>query len=471
MVKKELPMLWLHQILAIEKAETLEDLALFLPMGTGKSRCIVEILRGKYNKNKKILRTLIVCPSAVCTNWRNEILKYSDIPASKIHVLEGSLVKRAETYESSEGIFITNTESFAYEKFSSTVIAHPPSICVIDESQRIKEQSAKRTKSLLKVSAAMQKLPIHHRYILSGTPVLNSELDLFSQYLFLDCGKTFGKNYYAFRGTYFEDKNAFMARQSYFPNFKVRRGATDAIKLLMAATMVTAKKEDCITLPPLLSIEREVALGGEQKKLYEEMKKDFIAFAESSVATATLAITKALRMAQILSGHLPLEDGSVYILKDNPRADTLAELIEEIAPSNKLIVWAVFHADFEVIRGILNKQKIKFAEVTGLIKDKATELDKFEKEEDCRVMLASQSAGGVGVNMIEASYMVYYSKNYSLEHNMQSESRNYRGGSNKHKSITRIDLVARNTLDDIILKALRDKKDLSTNILSLKNLL
>lgn len=468
---QDLPPLWKHQEIAISKAKEIQNMALFMDLGTGKSRTIVEILRDKFNTNKKILRTLIVCPSAIVQGWKREILKYSQIPGPHIHVLDGSLVERAVMYSGMEGIFITNLESFAYEKFSSVVLKKPPNICIIDESHRIKELTAKRTKALVKLSLEMEKLKVNHRYILTGSPVLNTELDLFSQFYFLDGGKTFGKNYFSFRGTYFQDKNAFMSKQNHFPNWVVRKGATEAIKEKIAPLVVLAKKQDCLTLPPLLRHEVDVTLGKEQNRAYLEMKKDFITYINSEAVVANLALTKAMRMSQILSGFLPQESGEPYHFKENPRADVLKSLLEDITPSEKVIVWAVYHADFQTVRNTLTALKINFAEVTGLIKDKQEELLKFETDPTCRVMLASQSAGGTGTQMTQASTAIYYSKGYSLEHDFQSESRNYRGGSEIHQKITRIDLVARGTIDEVILQALRDKKDLSTNILSLKHLL
>lgn len=117
------------------------------------------------------------------------------------------------------------------------------------------------------------------------------------------------------------------------------------------------------------------------------------------------------------------------------------------------------------------KLEIQYAELTGQITDKQSEIDRFQNDRSCRVMIASQAAGGTGVNLTEASYMVYYSRGYSLEHDMQSEARAYRGGSEKHKSITRIDLIADGTLDNAVLKALQGKKDLSTDILQLAKML
>jgi SNF2 family DNA or RNA helicase len=470
--------LWAHQKDAVEKAKNIRDLALFFEMGTGKTRTALEILRFHYNTSKKISRTLIICPTSVVPNWEAEILKFTKIPSDRICQLRDTVKQRALTYTHlpDNTIFIVNLESFANKEFAEAVQLKPPTILILDESHRCKSSTAKRTKEIIKVSKIMNRYEDSHRYILTGTPVLNTSEDLFTQFLILDGGKTFGENFFQFRYKYFQDKNAFMPKQKHFPNWVPKAGALDALKEKIAPLSVTAKKEDCLDLPPLIRTEIEVQLSNEQKKLYAQMKDDFIAFVdkaigESQVSVANLAITKALRMQQILSGFLKMEDGTIHTIKDNPRADTLRDLLTDIAPSQKVIVWCCFHEDYKVVREICDSLKLKFAEVTGLVKDKQTELKKFEEDEDVRVMIASQKAGGTGVNMIAASVMIYYSKGYSLEDDMQSEARNYRGGSERHKNITRIDLVARKTVDEIVLSALRGKKDLATSITDLKQLL
>lgn len=176
-------------------------------------------------------------------------------------------------------------------------------------------------------------------------------------------------------------------------------------------------------------------------------------------------------MQQILSGFLKLDDGSIHRFDTNPRADALEELLEDITPKHKVIVWSIFHEDHEVVRNVCKKMKLQYAELTGQISDKQKEIDTFQNDNSCRVMIASQAAGGTGVNLTAANYMIYYSRGYSLEHDMQSEARAYRGGSERHTSITRIDLVNEGTLDVAVLKALQSKKDLSQDILQLATMI
>lgn len=461
--------LWAHQVKAIEKAIQHENFAFLMGLGVGKTRTTLEVLRHQYNKNKRIMRTLIIGPKAVILNWKNEIIQYTNIPKEKIFPLIGSLDVRSKVLKFSphDSIFISNFESFAFPKFTEAVLENLPEILVLDESHKIKDSKTKRTKNLIKISYEMEKLPIKHRYILTGTVVLNSPMDLFSQFLVLDAGKTFGTNFFAFRSTYFQDKNAFMRKQSHFPNFQPKTGSIDKLKEKIASICFEADKNEVLDLPPFIRQEIEVDVGAEQRKAYEEMKKDFIAFIGSGVATAQLALTKALRLQQILSGFLNMEDGSVHVFKENPRADALEDLVCDISENHKMIIWSIFKQDYNTIENILRNNKIEYRTLTGQTEDKQKNIDDFQNDPKVRVIVASQAAGGTGVNLTAASCMVYYSKSYSLADDLQSEARCYRGGSDIHDHITRIDLYAKGTIDEIILKALRDKKNLSDSIMDL----
>jgi SNF2 family DNA or RNA helicase len=206
------------------------------------------------------------------------------------------------------------------------------------------------------------------------------------------------------------------------------------------------------------------------------MYNDYIAFCEKESAegrprtvTAQLAITKALRLQQIVCGFVPVEQTEdTYVIEDNPRLKALEELLEDICVEgkHKVIVWATFRQNYSQIQAVCDKLKIKTAAIYGgLTKNEAQEnIEAFTKG-DAQVMIANQKAGGVGINLVEASYSIYYSKSFSLEDDLQSEARNYRGGSQMHHRVTRIDLVARGTIDELITSSLANKQDVSQTIL------
>jgi SNF2 family DNA or RNA helicase len=299
---------------------------------------------------------------------------------------------------------------------------------------------------------------------MTGTPILKNETDLFQQFLILDGGATFGQNFYTFRAKYFEDKNASRrGAHKYFPDWQVRKGSTEEIKRILAKRSFVARKSECLDLPDFLYKEVEVELSSEQRRAYMEMKEDFLttlkdAQGNAQTAVGRLAITKGLRLQQIVSGFVTPEDSEEISFKDNPRLDALSDLLEDL-PS-PVIVWASFRRNYQDIAGVCEKLKLSYGFLTGgqSVKDRDQTLEDFRAGK-LNVLICNQGAGGEGVNLVQAASSIYFSRDFSLGKDIQSEARNYRGGSEIHEKVTRYDLVSRGTIDMDVLKALRGKRD------------
>ncbi len=470
--------LWSHQKEAIRRAKARNYFGLFFDPGTGKTRTALEILLEKYTKrNRQVLPTLILCPPVVIQNWKNEFCKYTDIPDHKIVMLTGSGKERLRDFMEAdkESIFITNYETLSMDVYDHFIKwmheAEQPVCMVLDEMHKIKDSSSKRAK----LAHGLAPLA-HYRIGLTGTPILNSMMDVFSQFLFLDLGERFGQNFFSFRVKYFRDRNKGMPSHKHFPDWVLLPGSTDKIKNLISDVTMTADKSQCLDLPPFVKKTVYVEMGKDQARLYAEMKNDFLTSLElqdgsTRTSIAELAITKALRLQQIVSGHLRVEaeaeGGEVQTLKikDNPRKKALHDLLEDLAPYHKVIVWAVFKDNYADIREICDKLKLQYAELHGSVKDREAQIEMFNHSSRCRVLIGHPGSGGIGVNLVAASYSVFYSRSFSLEFDIQAEARNYRGGSNIHDKITRIDLVCKDTIDELVMKALASKVAISDKVL------
>lgn len=307
--------------------------------------------------------------------------------------------------------------------------------------------------------------PIVH--ILTGTPVLNNSMDLFQQWLVMDGGATFGKNYFIFRGKFFVDRNAYMPKHIHFPKWEPRTlerdgfdGIAEINKLIQPFSMRVMKK-DCMDLPPLVRQVIKCGMTREQERMYGEMRDDFITYLEKpeEVVVATLAITKALRLQQIASGFCKTVSGEEIALTDTPKMEALRELLEEITPHAKVLVWAVFKENYRQIRKVCDDIGVKYVEVTGDVpsSERSASVERFNSDDETRVYLGHPGSGGIGVNLVRASYSIFYSRNFSLENDLQAEARNYRGGSEIHAKITRYDLVCEGTIDEIVADSLANK--------------
>ena len=460
-----------HQEDAIALGNLERDIFLAWEMGTGKSCATIQILRHRYAHSGRLLKTLILAPKVVLDNWKKEFALYSKVDQGYIHVLTGSLAKRTEhvkKYQDYSSIFITNYEAFDNKEFVATIKAWDPEVLVCDESHMVKSHKSKRAKAVAYISDGCL-----HRYLLTGTPILNSVMDLFQQYRILDGYRgnesTFGHNFFAFRNRFFYDKNqAWVGKYNHYPEWAPRPGSLENLMKLIAKKTMRVEKAQCMDLPPYTVQNLNVEMSPEQGRLYREMKKDFVTYLNDKAIIANLAIVKALRLQQIVSGFVKTDDGQTTRLSKVPRLEVLKEQLEMITPKHKVIVWACFKENYVMIRELCKDAGIEAVELHGgvLEKDRKIAIDRFTNDDTVRVLIGNQGAAGVGINLVAASYSIYYSRTFKLGDDLQSEARNYRRGSEIHENITRINLVSPGTIDNLISDALHLKLDLSDKFLN-----
>ena len=456
---------WDHQKKAIERSMSMPEFALFFEMGTGKTATAINILRIKFAQDKKLLKTLILAPPITLENWKREWLAHSFLRAQDVHVLYGPIKKRIEKLRQIEtGVVITNYQALALTRtgFAAELAEWGPACLVLDESHRCKGNT-QTTKSVFHISKGTR-----YRLLLTGTPILNTTMDIFHQYRILDHGKTFGKNFIWFREKYFRDLNKGMPPQKYFPNWQPIKEKYPELTKKIYWKAARVRKEECLDLPPLIKNSVYVEMSKDQEKAYKEMRDAFVAYIQSKYCVASLAITKALRLQQIISGFAATDDGGVVHFESNQRAEALRETIQKIGPmDHKIIIWAVFKDNYSAIRKVLEKDGINYVEIHGGItgKKKFEAVDAFNTDDSVRVIIGHPGSGGIGINLVAASHAIFYSRGFSLEHDLQAEARNYRGGSEQHDQITRIDLIAKDTIDERILEALEEKKKTAETVL------
>lgn len=486
---KNIPPLWRHQLEGCGRASMRHDFAFFFEVGTGKSRTVIETLWHKYRERGTLLRTLIFTPPMVVPQFRGEWFLYTDVKKSDVVALTGPGKRRLKTFLENINrpkIFITNYESLSMKDLYKAFLEWSTEIVVFDESHKLKSPGAVRSKLANDIANPFdfklkKRKPKPYTYLMTGTPVLNSPMDLFQQCKILDGGETFGGNYFAFRAKYFRDRNAHMPSTKYFPDWRpmeLTRDGFDAVSEIngkLQEISMRVEKKDCLDLPPEVDVTVKVGMTTEQTRLYQEMKQDLITYMNSKACVATMALTKALRLMQIASGFVSVQgdDGQVTIsLDDTPKREALKELLEEICadPKNKVIVWTVWRETYRHIGDTCAALKLGFVEVHGEISEskKRANIDSFRNDANVRVFVAHPQSGGVGLNLVEAGYSIRYSRTFSLEQYLQSRARNHRGGSLEagHEKITYYELVADQTIDALVNQKLANKIDVSNSLLS-----
>jgi SNF2 family DNA or RNA helicase len=454
----------------VELSTKIPNVGLLWDAGVGKTYAVIHALRFQYNLNFRVMKTIIFSPIVTLWNWKAEFDKFSKI-GTLVHVIDKKGAKRIEQLSVASKqncVIVLNWEALRTEAIFNIIMEFAPEIVVGDEMHILKNYKSSTAKLAVKITDDVRKRN-GRVFGMTGTAILNSIQDIYMQYRFLDGGKSFGTNFFTFRNLYMVDLNANWRGQKKFPDWKPRPEMFPELnKKIYAISTKVSKKEALPFLPDLVEINRYVELSAEQSKLYNEMKRDYITWINAnSVAVAQLALTKLLRLQQIVCGHINDEYGEVHYIKDNPRLGALEDLLISLVDQHKVIVWHTFKADSTLICRMLDQNKIHYVTINGDqdITAKQRAMDEFNKLESCRVLVGNRRAGGIGINLIAADYSIVYSRNFSLGEEEQSKARNYRRGSEIHDKIIKIDLISKGTIDETLAEALKNKSDIAGIIL------
>lgn len=463
--------LWGHQRQGIDEyAFHNERLCLFWEPGTGKTAASLECLRYSQIKAGRRLRTLVLAPKSVVTGWAREMRRVgSPEMIARTLVLDGNGKERCRMFQDaitndSHSTFITNHEAVVIPDLWRLLETTRWDMLIVDEAHRMKDPSTKRTKAVVRLADRVPR-----RLALTGTPVLNDWQDVWGPMRIIGADFVYA-NFYHFRAKYFYDRNARMPKQRHFPDWRLNPEREAELHQLIAQHSMSVKKSECLDLPPFVRQRLEVELALELQAHYASMAEDFITWLRNGEAvTASLALTKILRLQQIANGILKDEGGVTHRIK-NQKLGVIEELLSDLTPQHKVIVWANFIPLYDDLREVCARLKLRYAIIRGEqgMKERQDMIDAFNFDASCRVCIANQAAGGLGIGLQAADYMIYYSKNYSLEQDLQSEARAYRGGSEVHEKVTRIDILTKDTIEEEIHEALEQKLELAQFILTLR---
>jgi SNF2 family DNA or RNA helicase len=459
-----------HQITALEKSWNKEAFAYFMEMGTGKSKVLIDNIAMLYDKGK-INGALIIAPKGVYQNWFDiEIPNHMASHVEKDVVLwRAAINKKQQTelnklFESTEKlhILVMNVEAFSSEKglkFASKFLSCHNTLMAIDESTTIKNPEAKRTKAIVGLGRHAK-----YRRILTGSPVTKSPLDLYKQCEFLDEGLLDFTSYYAFRTRYAIMKSANFGGRSVqiVVGYKNLAELSERIEKFSYRVL----KEDCLDLPDYTFMKRIIQLSPEQQKIYYQMKQIALAQLDGKLMTTATALVQLMRLHQITCGHFTADDGTIKDIK-NERLSTLMDILKEV--ENKAVIWAHYKHDIKAIVEAIEKEYGKDSYVTYYgetpFEERQGNIKKIQDPNSpVRFIIGTPQTGGYGITLTEANTMIYYSNGYDLEKRTQSEARINRAG--QKRKMTYIDIIAQDTVDEKIVKALVKKMDIANEIMN-----
>jgi len=458
-----------HQIEALDKSWDKEEYAYFMEMGTGKSKVLIDNIAILYDKGK-INAAMIIAPKGVYRNWLSQELPIH-LPSHIQHktVLWTALTSKSKDKEYQSlfsldydlHILIMNVEALSTPKglvFARKFLSSHKTLMAVDESTTIKTPKAARTKNIISIASLAK-----YRRILTGSPVTKSPLDLYSQCKFLNEHLLGFSSYYSFQLRY-----ACMVDR-WFGGRKVSVVQSyqrlDELSELLKPFSFRVLKEDCLDLPPKVYIKREVELTEEQEKLYQSMKIAAIASLNGKTVQAPHVLTQLMRLHQITCGHMKTDSDEIVDIK-NKRMDQLMQVLDEI--EGKAIIWAHYVHDVKKITQEISKvygpnSVVQYyGEVEAEVRQK--NIEKFQDPRSpVRFFVGNPQTGGYGITLTAASTVIYYSNGYDLEKRLQSEDRAHRIG--QKKSVTYIDLIAEKTVDEKIVKALRKKINIASEVM------
>jgi len=457
-----------HQTTALETSWNKKVFAYFMEMGTGKTKVAIDNIAMLYDKGK-INGALIIAPKGVYKNWFD-----SEIPIHLVnHINKEVVLWQALINQKQQDkldtlfktgvdlhILLMNVEALSTKKgvaFANKFLVSHNSLIAVDESTTIKNPSAKRTKNILKLASLSK-----YRRILTGSPVTKSPLDLYTQCQFLDIWLLGHQSYYSFRTRYALMRTANFGGRSV--QIVVGYRHLDELAEKLKPFSYRVLKDECLDLPDKTFMKRIIQLTPDQKKLYTQMKQMALAEMNGKMITTSTALTQLMRKLHITCGYFKADDGTTQEINNN-RIDELINVLGEI--EGKTVIWAHWQNDVKhIIKAVVKEYgEGCCVDYYGLTpqSERQDNINKFQNDPKVRFFIGTPATGGYGITLTGASNMIYYSNGYDLEKRTQSEARIDRIG--QKFPMTYIDILAEDTVDERIVKALRKKINIATQVM------
>lgn len=446
--------LYAHQRRMVAMALTLPSMAWFAEMGVGKTPAAIAVA-GRRFLDGQIQSCLVVAPKSVLPVWEREFKVFADFP-HQVKVLEGSITEREEQLAGSwpEGalrVAVVNYEAtWRMEQALARFVKG--GLIIADESHRIKTPGAQQSKAMGRLGQVAA-----YRLMLTGTPVTQNPLDLWSQYRFLD-PSIFGRSFYAFRNRY--------AIMGGYQNYQVV-GFKNLDELVEKAHRIAFRitRDECLDLPPEIVQHVPVSLGWKASTVYREIEDAAIArLSSDATVSATNVLTELLRLQQVAGGWVNTDDGKT-VQVGTEKLDALMDLLEDLLAheQRKVIVFCRFVPEIRAILAVCEKAGIPAEGLYGETRDRGELVRRFQDEAEPRVMVIQIQTGGLGITLHRADTAIFYSTGWSLADYEQAKARIQRAGQTAEK-VQYFHLLAQGTVDERITQALAEKRDLAQTV-------
>jgi len=461
-----------HQLDVFETSKDMQNYALFMEMGTGKSKVVIDNAAYLYEQGK-ITALFIIAPKGAYLNWwYNELPAHMPdrIPVTQAYWTAGA---RKWQHEMMDALFdpddknlkilIMNVEALATKKgqdFAYKFLVVHEVFMTLDESTTIKNEKAKRSKAAIRLG----KMACIRR-ILSGEPIVRSPLDIYNQCAFLDRSLLGFSTFFGFRNQFAIIEKQYISTHSFDKVVGFQR--LDELQSLLKQFSARILKSECLDLPDKVYTIRYMEMEPEQKRLYKEMKEQaLIELSQFEIVTAPLVMTKMLKLHQIVCGFITNNEGKVTHISD-VRMKIIREVLDE-APG-KVIIWAAYRHNIRQLEKSLGEHYGK--ETVASFYGETPNLERQEivksfqdPHSTLRYFISHPRTGGFGITLTQATTVIYYANSYDLEARIQSEDRAHRIG--QTSKVVYVDIICKGTVDEHITKNLRDKKNIAEVVMN-----
>jgi len=449
-----------HQREALKQGAESNNFAYFMEMGTGKTKVSIDNASYLFTQNK-VKHVIVIAPNSVYLNWKKEIETHCSVDYKIMAHKVDTMISPQLSDPLKLTWYLFNVEAMSHKsglkKVKELLTASHETMMIIDEATTIKNRTAKRTKNIIELGKT-----VAYKRILTGSPVTKSPLDLYSQVAFLNRDLVGHQSFYTFRARYAVMHEIDMGGRSvllpkYYTNL-------EELEQNIKKFSYRCRKVECLDLPEKLYTQHYINLKEEHQRAYNQLKQNAWAVIQNEEVSYSNKLTEILKLHQCVNGHVKTDDNKI-IEFDDPKLDQLMEVIQE--NEGKFIIWANYIYNIEKIIKILKDRygNDSVVSVYGAIdaEQRIRNVKRFENDNTVRFFVGNPSTGGYGLNLVSASYVVYYSNSYNLEVREQSEDRAHRIGQDKNVLV--IDLIIKDSVDEMIISALKNKIKLSAKTL------
>lgn len=441
-------MLLEHQAAAVNKLLPFRVGALFMEMGTGKTRVAIEFA---VRRQARISRVIWFCPVSLKETVAYEIRKHTDCAPGAIHVFDD---KTGTAALPSAFWYVVGIESMSSSDrvvLAAAALIDERSFVIVDESSYIKGHRAQRTLRITALAARAR-----YRMILTGTPLSQGIVDLYAQMRFLSPRILGYRSFYSFARNHLEYSEK-------YPGMIVAAHNTGWLAAKIQPYVYQVTKDECLTLPRKLYDERCHILTDEQQAAYMQAKENFLTDLgeyDSDYAEQYALFKLFTALQQVVSGFWSLRQADGTLKPKalaSTRLDKLLDVVASIPAGEKVVIWSKYLFNLRQITQALEEEYGAgcVAQFHGSLSEGERNKELARFRQCARFFVATQATGGHGLTLNEARYHVFFNNGFKYSERLQAEDRSHRIG--QTQPVTYIDIVSDSGIDQRIMQALAKK--------------